>query len=74
LRAFLLKHQDSYVHNFVSKLLTYALGRQVDYRDQPAIRRIVRESAASGYRWSAIIRGIVSSAPFQTAKAPAPAS
>ncbi len=69
LRAFLLKHQDSYVHNFVSKMLTYALGRQIDYRDQPAIRRIVRESAASGYRWSAIIRGIVSSAPFQTAHA-----
>ncbi|HUQ86800.1 MAG TPA: DUF1592 domain-containing protein [Vicinamibacterales bacterium] len=64
LRAFILKHQDSYVHTFVSKMLTYALGRQVDYRDQPAIRRIVREAAASGYRWSAIVRGIVSSTPF----------
>ena len=48
LRAFILKHQDSYVHTFVSKLLTYALGRQVDYRDQPAIRRIVRDAAAIG--------------------------
>lgn len=67
LRAFVLKHQDSYVHTFVSKLLTYALGRQLDYRDQPAIRRIVRESAASGYRWSAVIRGIVSSTPFRMA-------
>jgi len=65
LRAFILKHQDSYVHTFVSKMLTYALGRQVDYRDQPAIRRIAREAAASGYRWSAIVRGIVSSTPFQ---------
>lgn len=69
LRAFLLKHQDSYIHNFVEKLFTYALGRQVDYRDQPAIRKIVRDAAASGYRWSAIIRGIVSSTPFQKAKA-----
>jgi hypothetical protein len=68
LRAFILQHQESYVHTFVSKMLTYALGRQVDYRDQPAIRRIVRESAASGYRWSAIVRGIVSSTPFRMSK------
>ena len=65
LRAFVLKHQDRYVHTFVSKMLTYALGRQLTYRDEPAIRRIVREAAPSGYRWSAIIRGIVSSTPFQ---------
>jgi len=64
LRAFVLKHQDDYVRTFTSKMLTYALGRQVDYRDQPAIRRIVRNAAASGYRWSAIIQGIVSSTPF----------
>ena len=47
------------------RLLTYALGRQLDYRDQPAIRQIVREAGASGHRWSAIIRGIVTSTPFQ---------
>lgn len=64
LRAFVVKHQDSYVHTFVSKMLTYALGRHVDYRDQPAIRDIVRSAAASNYRWSAIIQGIVSSTPF----------
>jgi hypothetical protein len=64
LRAFVVKHQDSYVHTFVSKMLTYALGRHVDYRDQPAIRDIVRNAAASNYRWSAIIQGIVSSTPF----------
>jgi hypothetical protein len=65
LRAFVLKHEDSYVHTVVSKMLTYAIGRQIDYRDQPAIRRIVRDAEPSGYRWSAIIRGIVSSTPFQ---------
>ena len=69
LRAFILKHEDRYIHTFVSKLLTYALGRQIDYRDQPAIRRIVRDAAPSGYRWSAIIRGIVSSTPFQMGRA-----
>ena len=65
LRAFVLKHQDRYVHTFVSKMLTYALGRQLTYRDEPAVRHIVRDAAPSGYRWSAIIRGIVSSTPFQ---------
>ena len=64
LRALVLKHQESYLRTFVAKMLTYALGRQLDYRDQPAIRQIVREAAPSGYRWSAIIRGIVSSPPF----------
>ena len=64
LRAFVVKHEDSYVHTFVSKMLTYALGRHVDYRDQPAIRDIVRKSAPSEYRWSAIIQAIVSSQPF----------
>ena len=68
LRAFIVKHQASYIHTFVSKMLTYALGRQLDYRDQPAIRRIVRDAAASRYRWSAIIRGIVLSTPFQMGK------
>lgn len=65
LRAFILKHQDRYVHTFVSKMLTYALGRQLTYRDEPAVRRIVRDAAPSGYRWSAIVRGIVSSTPFR---------
>ena len=48
LRAFVLAHRDSYVQTFVSKMLTYALGRQIDYRDQPAIRRIARDAEASG--------------------------
>ncbi|MBY0497055.1 MAG: DUF1592 domain-containing protein [Cyanobacteria bacterium] len=69
LRAFVIRHQDRYVHTFVSKMLTYALGRHVGYRDQPAIRQIVRGAAVSGYRWSAIIQGIVSSTPFTSAKA-----
>jgi len=68
LRAFVVKHQDSYVHTFVEKMLTYALGRHVDYRDQPAIRDIVRKSAPSDYRWSAIIQGIVLSQPFLMGK------
>lgn len=64
LRAFVVKHQDSYVTTFTAKMLTYALGRHVDYRDQPAIREVLRKAAPSGYRWSAIVQGIVSSQPF----------
>jgi cytochrome c553 len=65
LRAFLVKHRENYVHTFATKLLTYALGRHVDYRDQPAIRKILRDAAAADYRWSSIILGIVNSVPFQ---------
>jgi mono/diheme cytochrome c family protein len=68
LRRFLVAHRDNYVHTFVSKLLTYALGRHVDHRDQPAIRRITRDAAAADHRWSAIILGIVNSTPFQLRK------
>lgn len=65
LRRFLLQHQDDYVETFVAKMLTYALGRHVDHRDMPAIRRIVREAAPGEFRWTAIILGIVKSTPFQ---------
>ncbi|MBA3270691.1 MAG: DUF1592 domain-containing protein, partial [Acidobacteria bacterium] len=65
LRTFLVKHRDNYVHTFVEKLLTYSLGRHVGYRDQPSIRKIIRGAAATDYRWSSIILGIVKSTPFQ---------
>ncbi len=65
LRMFLLKHRDNYVHTFVGKLLTYSLGRHVDYRDQPAIRQIARDAAAGDNRWSSIILAIVRSTPFE---------
>jgi hypothetical protein len=63
-RAFVLSHRENYVHTVVEKLLTYALGRHVDYRDQPAVRKIVRDAAASDYRWSSMILGVVRSTPF----------
>ena len=68
LRQFVLQHRDGYVHTFVEKMLTYALGRRIDYRDQPAIRQIMREAAAGDHRWSAIILAIVKSTPFQMRK------
>jgi hypothetical protein len=53
------------VESATEKLMTYALGRGVQSTDMPAIRRIVRESAAAEYRWSALIVNLVKSAPFQ---------
>jgi hypothetical protein len=64
-RALVLNRREQYVETFTAKLMTYALGRLVDYRDQPAIRKIAREAAARDHRWSAIISGIVQSAPFR---------
>ncbi len=68
LRAFVLSRRENYVHAFTVKLLTYALGRHVDHRDQPSIRKIVRDAATGDYRWSAIVLGIVNSMPFQMRK------
>jgi mono/diheme cytochrome c family protein len=70
-RTLVTTRRDQYVETFTAKLLTYALGRLVDYRDQPAIRKIAREAAARDHRWSDIIIGIVKSAPFRMTAVPA---
>jgi hypothetical protein len=49
----------------VEKLVTYALGRGVEYYDAPAVRAIVRDSRADNFRVSSLVLGIVRSAPFQ---------
>jgi hypothetical protein len=53
------------------KLLTYALGRPVQYYDMPAVRQIVHESAKDDYRFSSLVVGIVESDPFQQQATPA---
>jgi len=65
LRKLLLSHPEQFAGTFSEKLLTYALGREVEYYDLPAVRKITREAAASDYRWSAIVLGIIKSVPFQ---------
>jgi uncharacterized protein DUF1585/uncharacterized protein DUF1588 len=64
LREVLLARREQFVRTVTEKLLTYALGRGVEYYDLPVIRRIVRD-AAPDYRWSAIVSGITASTPFQ---------
>jgi hypothetical protein len=47
------------------KLMTYGLGRGVEYYDMPVIRSIVRDAGKNNYRFSSIVLGIVKSTPFQ---------
>jgi len=61
----LLGRPEIFVGALTEKLLTYALGRGVDYYDAPAVRRIVRDAKAGDFRFSSIVIGIVNSAPFQ---------
>lgn len=65
LRDFLQSHPEQFVHTVTEKLLTYALGRRLEYYDQPVIRKITRDAKAKNYRWSSIILGIAKSTPFQ---------
>lgn len=65
LRDLLLSRPDDFVGTVTEKLLTYALGRGLDYYDMPEIRSIVRAAAEDDYRWSSVILGVVESAPFQ---------
>ena len=65
LRKVLLSHPEQFANTVTDRLLTYALGRGVEYYDQPAIRKITREAASSNYQWSSVIMGIVNSTPFQ---------
>jgi hypothetical protein len=65
LREILLSHPEQFVTTVTEKLLIYALGRRIDYYDEPAVRSIVRNAGANSYRWSSIILGIVHSTPFQ---------
>ena len=69
-RRALLERQEEFVGNFTEKLMTYALGRGVGHHDAPAVRAIVRDAAATGYRWSDIVLGIVESVPFRMRKVP----
>ncbi len=65
LREALVRRSDQFVRVITERLLTYALGRGVEYQDMPLVRSIVRDSAESQYRFSSIVLGIVKSAPFQ---------
>jgi hypothetical protein len=61
----LLRRPELFAATLTEKLMTFALGRGVEYYDAPAVRKILREAQPGGYRFSSLILGVVHSAPFQ---------
>jgi hypothetical protein len=68
LRQALVNLSDTFITSFTESLMTYALGRRVEYYDMPAVRAIALEAAHNGNRMSSFIFGIVNSAAFQMKK------
>jgi hypothetical protein len=65
LRQALLRYSDQFVRNVTEKLLTYAMGRGVEYYDMSVVRSIVRDASRNDYRFSSLVVGIVKSDAFQ---------
>ena len=65
LRDGLMQYSDQFVRTITEKLLTYSLGRGLQYQDMPIVRAIVRQAARDNYKFSSLILGIVKSSPFQ---------
>jgi mono/diheme cytochrome c family protein len=65
LKKALVQDPEMFVNALTGKLLMYAIGRNTQYYDAPAIRAIVRKSAETGYTFSSLVLGIVNSVPFQ---------
>jgi len=65
LRDALLKHSDVFLTGFTESLMTYALGRRIEFTDMPSIRAIVREAGKSNNRMSAFVMGVVNSPAFK---------
>ena len=64
-RALVGRSDHQFVQALTENLLTYALGRSLDYRDMPTVRRIVRQAAADDYRFKSIVLGVISSDAFR---------
>jgi mono/diheme cytochrome c family protein len=69
LRQALINHSESVIRNFTENLMAYALGRRVEYYDQPTVRAIVKKAAQNGNRFSTFVLGVANSPAFQMAKA-----
>jgi hypothetical protein len=69
LRKMLVQHSNEFVSTLTGKLLMYALGRNLQYYDAPAVRQIVRTAANEKYTFASLVVGIVKSVPFQMREA-----
>jgi hypothetical protein len=65
LRKILSGRREQVAHTVTEKLLTYAVGRGIEYYDEPSVRKILQEAAPNDYRWSSLVLGIIESTPFQ---------
>jgi hypothetical protein len=65
LRNALVSRPELFAGTLTRKLLIYALGRGLDYRDMPTVRAILRDASRDNYRFSAIVLGVVHSTPFR---------
>ena len=63
-RDLLVKRPYGFVNTMTEKLLTYAIGRSLEYYDSSAVRGILRRAERNDYRFSSLILGIVESTPF----------
>jgi hypothetical protein len=70
LRNALISRPELFAGTLTEKLMVYALGRGLDYRDMPTLRAILRDASRSNYRFSELILGVVRSTPFQMRTAP----
>jgi hypothetical protein len=66
LRQWMTRYSGQFVRVSIEKLLTYALGRGLEYQDMPLVRSIARDVAQQDNRFSALVLAVVRSAPFQT--------
>jgi hypothetical protein len=64
LREFTLKNGDVFAQSVTEKLLTYAIGRGLEYEDMPTVRAIARGAARDDYKFSALLMGVITSPAF----------
>ena len=69
LRQAIVNHSDAFLRTFTQNLLTYGMGRTLEYYDMPVVRAIDRDAAKNGNRMSSFIMGVIKSTPFQWRKA-----
>src|SRR5690606_21308834 len=65
LRDALMARKEMFVETFIEKMMTYALGRRVEYFDMPAIRQVAAAASKDDFKMSAIVQGIVDTAAFR---------
>jgi hypothetical protein len=65
LKTLILDHRQQFAQTVVEKLMTFALGRTLEYYDMPAVRQVLRGGEPHDYPWSSLIAGVVESRPFQ---------